>query len=85
MSTHKIWKYQFEISDDITIEMPGGSTPLTVQVRDGKPTMWVLVDTGMTYVIRRFYVYETGDPINPEGKTYIETIQLGHRVWHVFF
>lgn len=85
MAIHKIWKYQFEISDVVEIEMPGGSTPLSVQVQDGKPTLWVFVDTGKTKIIRRFYIYGTGHPIALEGVAYIGTIQLGQFVWHVFF
>lgn len=82
---NKIWKFPFEITDDVVIEMPEMPLPLSVQVQDGKPTIWAIVNPEAPKVKKRFFVYGTGHPINDEGKAYLGTIQHQGFVWHVFF
>lgn len=81
-----IHKYQFEIADSVVIEMPEGANVLSVQVQDGEPMMWAVVET--TYCLKKkaFRIYGTGHKLDffaTEGK-YIGTIQHNGFVWHIF-
>lgn len=80
-----IWKFPLP-SYPCVIEMPSSAEVLTVQVQDGIPCLWALVEVENDLVRREFRVYGTGGqlPINP-GK-YIGTFQLlgGGYVGHVF-
>lgn len=88
MKPNTIWKFQLELADRQTVEMPSGSQILTVQLQHGKPCIWALVDTSQTgKEIRVIEIIGTGNPIpNPEDKReYIGTFQfMGHLVFHVF-
>lgn len=80
-----IHKYQFEIADEIEIEMPIGSEILSIQIQDGKPTMWARVNTDMQKAKRIFLVYGTGHEMNPKFVyAHIATIQFNGSVWHIF-
>jgi hypothetical protein len=82
-----IWKYKFNISDNILIEMPKGAEILTVQTQDGEPCIWALVDTEQkTIVDRHFELYGTGHPFTETEKKYIGSFQLleGQLVFHLF-
>ena len=79
-----IWKYPFEIDDQVLINIPATHYPLTVQVQDGKPILWAMVDPNSGVVEKELFVYETGQAINPANKIHIGTIQMEDAVWHVF-
>jgi len=84
----KIFKY--ELNDGQTmIKMPIRAEILTVQTKQGKPCLWVLVDPKNVQDFRRFQTYGTGQPIphfaaNP--MTYIGTYQDPGQVtvFHLF-
>jgi hypothetical protein len=78
-----IYKYQFEIKDDIVIEMPEISDILSIQVQDGMPTMWARVDTNSKTFRRHFIVLGTGHEVRLT-LPYRGTIQLDGLVWHIF-
>lgn len=40
-----IWKYPLEVKDELTVRMPRGARPLCVQVQNGVPCLWALVDS----------------------------------------
>ena len=84
-----IFKYPLQIADRQTIEMPIGAQVFSVQVQDGIPCLWALVDTQAAKVIRTVYALGTGhDLAHMNGLTtlFISTIQLdgGSLVYHVF-
>jgi hypothetical protein len=80
-----IYKYQFEIADRIEIEMPIHSDILSIQLQDGKPTMWAKVDTSLQMVKRIFVVFGTGHEISSVfDYRHIGTIQYKGGVWHIF-
>lgn len=84
----RIYKYKLETTNVQEIEMPFGTQILTVQVQNGSPCIWAMVDmevkTTKMYVFR---IFGTGHPIEDDfsGK-YIGTYQLnsGSLVFHVF-
>lgn len=78
-----IFKYPFEIKDEIQISMPEGAEILAIQIQRGVPCMWALVVPGEQEEARRFMIYGTGHEIYKSGK-YIATFQTGSLVWHVF-
>ena len=96
-----IWKYQIPIREQfVYVEMPEGSIilPSTLQLQEGVPTFWALVDPKKPKVQRTFFIMGTGREF-PEGGTfdYVGTIQMvrkyddGHGrwdeityVWHLF-
>lgn len=83
-----IWKFPFEIKDDIEIEMPSGSEILTVQMQGRMACIWAKVSDDSPKIKRHFQVFGTGIPIPKIHKlrSYIGTFQLlqGQLVFHLF-
>ena len=80
-----IWKFPLKITDHQSIKMPQGPRLLTVQIQDGVPMLWAMVDTntGITWDIE-IRIYGTGNPGPNEAENYIATFQQDGLVWHVF-
>jgi hypothetical protein len=67
--------------------MPVGAKPLTVQMQDYKPHIWMLVDPDAEKVDRRIYMIGTGHGIEEDRSgEYVDSIQLeqGRYVFHIF-
>lgn len=81
-----IYKYQFEIKDEVVINMPAHSVVLCVGAQNNTPTMWVKVDTEFPTEAREFRIYGTGHKLDDNNylRKYKGTIQLDGFVWHVF-
>ena len=88
MNKLTIFKYPFEVTDLISIEMPKGAHALTVQTQGEIPCIWAIVDPEAPPEIRQFHCYGTGHPINIDiSKTrYVGTFQLlgGRFIGHLF-
>lgn len=83
----KVFKYSIIVlSDVVQLSMPLGAKPLCVQVQNGIPCMWALVDEENALVDKKFRIYGTGHPVDPEYTDYIGTFQIddGRLVFHVF-
>lgn len=82
----RVWKYPLPIDDEVSVEMPEGACPLTVQVQGGRPTLWALVDPDAVPTTRRFRIAGTGHPIGADVGAHVGTFQLadGGLVFHVF-
>lgn len=81
-----VWKYNIEqVGEPFLLEMPQGAQPLSIQVQEGVPRMWALVDIDQPHVQRQFQVAGTGQPV-PPASTYIGTFQTvqGRFIWHLF-
>lgn len=81
-----IHKYQFQIADKVTIQMPQGARVISVQLQNGVPTMWAMVVTDMKMISHEFRVYGTGHELDTfaiQGK-HLGTIQQNGLVWHIF-
>lgn len=86
MSNLTIYKYPLETTDEQKIEMPKGANILTVQVQNGTPCLWALVNPENRPEQRIISIFGTGNPIKPANIVYIGTYQLmeGKLVLHVF-
>ena len=85
----RIYKYPFEVQGELSIEMPKGASILTVQVQNGTPCIWAVVnDSQLVLEDRRFRLFSTGQHIdvNLTHMRYIGTFQLveGTFVGHLF-
>lgn len=81
-----VWKYPItpNVSD---VQMPKGAKVLTVQMQNGQPCMWVLVDPDEKKETRTFMLIGTGHKVSPGvDLKYIGTFQLeeGRLVFHLF-
>lgn len=79
-----IWKYELETTSDQRIKMPEDAKILTVQVQNGKPCLWAIVDTERKPEVRVIEIYGTGHPVSLRQRVYIGTYQIPDLVFHVF-
>lgn len=83
-----IWKYQLEIDDVVTVQMPLGARILSLQTQDNIPCLWAMVNPTNPKERRYFLIVGTGHelPNSATEGTYIGTTQThdGRLVWHVF-
>jgi hypothetical protein len=83
-----IWKFPLpDIIDTQEVEMPRGAMILTIQLQDGVPTMWAIVNAQSAPVKIPVHIRGTGQPLDlppPPMAVWIGTIQMGPLVWHYF-
>ena len=77
-----IYKYELR-SQDASMKLPLGAEILTVQLQDGRPMLWALVDPENVLVDRFISTVGTGWQVEDSMK-YICTYMEGYFVWHVF-
>lgn len=80
----RIWKYTLQMQDLQTLTIPVGAKLLSLQMQEGKPQLWALVDEASPCEPRRITVYGTGQPIHNDPGVFIGTFQYGEYVFHVF-
>jgi len=83
-----IYKYPLKITPVQDIEIPSGSTLLSVQVQNELPCLWVLIlDTTARKTVIRLRTVLTGEQIN-DGfigiSKFLGTYQIRGFVGHVF-
>ena len=82
-----VYKYPFEVTDEIEIQAPLGAEPLYVGVQNGIPCLWMRVNTNSPDVTHKFRLAGTGHPLNGArvGK-YVGRIEMaeGQLVFHLF-
>lgn len=87
----KIFKYEIPIDDTFTLDLPenGNFKILDVQVQNGTPVVWILIDESVRKSIVHFYLIGTGNPIDDNIheylRNYIGTFQLNEFVGHLFY
>lgn len=86
--TYQVYKYPIPTETDFVIEMPSGSSLLSVQLQHEHPQLWALVDPSAPLVQRRLALYGTGHDIPSTTKTgmFVGTFQVrcGLLVFHLF-
>lgn len=84
----KIFKYPIDITDKQSFSMPVGAKILTVQVQNGNPFIWAMVDPEAPTEEVTIRVHGTGHPIyDSSNLEYISTFQSMYGVnlvFHVF-
>lgn len=86
MST-RIYRYEFLITDEATVEMPQGAAVLSVHYSRTEPRgldVWALVDTDAKSEKRLFRVIGTGNPVPDSCGQFVGTVLTHGGMWHVF-
>jgi hypothetical protein len=81
---NSIWKFQLELRDAQSVQIPQGAKLLTVQMQDGEPCLWAEVDPSAVKESRAIELVGTGHPILCDRHAYISSCQQGPFVWHWF-
>lgn len=83
-----VYKYEIPLGDAFVLNLPRHPQMLGVQVQQGKPCLWALVDTDWPHRPYSFRVVVTGHPIQDVHEwQYIGTFQMfdGVFVGHLFW
>lgn len=83
----RVFKYPFDVQDDVSITMPKGARILTVAAQYDRPCVWAEVNPDASPETRQFRLSGTGHALgNDEGLPYVGTFQLygGMLVFHLF-
>lgn len=85
LSMKQVWKFPLLVQDEVTIEMPKGAELLEVDVQNGQPQLWALVNPAAKTALRHFRVAGTGHPITGRV-SHVGSFILrgGTLVFHVF-
>ena len=80
-----IWKFPFDIDDEIVINMPAGAKMLLVECQNKVPCLWAEVDSASELESYRFAIVGTGHPV-PEDLhlEHIGSFQDSPFVWHLY-
>lgn len=86
-----IWKFELEVEDQPSIEMPVGARVLSVGTQgvmeNRKLLIWAYIpDSSAAKETRHFFVLGTGNPIpwSLAESVFVGTVQMGTTVWHVW-
>lgn len=82
-----IWKFELEVTDEQSIEMPYGAEILSVQWQRDKLCVWAMVSpTTLSKSNRSFVIFGTGHSIPDNlNAQFLGTVQDNFGlVWHVF-
>lgn len=82
-----IWKFPVRMTDSFAVEMPRGARLLSVQVQNGEPCLWALVDSSAPSVDRSFALRGIGHEVGElDLSAFVGTFQLrgGGLVFHLF-
>lgn len=77
-----IFKYELNVHD-VILKLPLGAEILNVQLQNGKPVLWALVNPENELVDRSICIVGTGWDVKGNMQ-YINTYMDGYFVWHVF-
>lgn len=77
-------KYPLALIDEQEVLMPVGANILCVQVQDGQPVLWAVIETTELKIPRRIAIVTTGRQFDELPKKYIGTVQLDGFVLHFF-
>lgn len=81
-----IYKYPLAITAEQTLLLPIGAKVLSVQMQGSVPTVWTLQDASNTATTTEVLVamVATGQEFDIDNWNYVDTLQDGSYVWHVF-
>lgn len=86
--TKVVWKYPLEIVDRQEVDVPAGSTPLSVVLQYGQPVLYVLADPYEPNIsVRKILISGTGvNRMGLEAEKFLGTVVLagGNLVFHAF-
>jgi hypothetical protein len=77
--------YKYPLTAVTRVELPEGSKLLTVQLQQGIPTLWALIDTTRPPTTRTIVLAPTGHTLDENFNDYLATVQMPDGfVWHAF-
>lgn len=80
-----IYKYPLSHGLQQVRHIPVGANIISVQMQNGVPCIWAIVDTTAEVIPVQFQIYGTGQEIPTDCRLkHIGSIQDGQYVWHVF-
>jgi len=83
----KVFKYSFITNHKYVIDMPIGAEILHLNMQNGDPQLWALVNPDAKLEERHFEIFGTGHPIHDDmgiERKYIGTYFEGSFVFHLF-
>lgn len=80
-----VWKFALKVEANQIIKIPCGFTSLSIQLQNGVPTLWALVNTETPTVEKTIKMYGTNHPIEDPTVDYISTVQLPNGLVFHFF
>lgn len=83
----KIFKYELQLKDDFSINVPKDSIILDIQYHSFKLVLWAIIEQENELIERHFKIFGTGQNINYSyGLLHIATVQdpNNNLVWHIF-
>lgn len=89
----KIYKYKLQITDGQIIDIPNLREVISVQIQDGEPVLWVIVDDEFNlHSSVNIFIVGTGNEFEDYGmgargtpRNYLSTFQAKGFVGHVFY
>lgn len=78
-----IWKFPL-LNGTTRINVSKCAEPLTVQIQEGLPCLWIDTDPNAEQVERAFTRVGTGWDMPTDTLEYIGTFQEGQFVWHIY-
>lgn len=81
---YKIFKYEFEVEDEPTVQMPEGAEIVKVECQGQQPCIWAIVTPGNLMKDYKFLMRGTGHPLPTNCGKHIATFQQVPFVWHIF-
>lgn len=80
-----IYKYELKTTDTQSILVHKGAKPLAIQLQNGIPHIWLLIDIEANPEFREIRIYGTGHPITDTNNfDYLGTYQYEKLVFHAF-
>ena len=85
-----IYKYPLILKDRQQIKLPTSAKFLSLQVQNGMPVIWCMIDTDDLEVFLSvwnvsIYIFGTGNEVTcSDNCKFLGTVQLDSLVWHVF-
>lgn len=85
-----IWKYELKITDTQEIEVPLGSTILSIGNQNGRLCMWLIIradgDTPEEMAVENMTIniVGTGHKLSDNIGLFVDTVIIDQFVWHVY-
>lgn len=80
----KIYKYTLELDNVQKVPLPKDAQILSAQLQHGCLTMWALVSPNNEPEDRTIQIFGTGHDVPVLPLYFIDTVQEGNFVWHIF-
>jgi hypothetical protein len=85
MTDRTIWRFDFPVTDRVTVAMPEGTVILKgVGTRGPELSVWGEVDKARPWANRTLRVVGTGNPFDARGHVHVGSIVVDPFVWHVY-